>query len=167
MPRSCTICRHPDRASIDQMLVNRKPFRDIAGRVGLSKSALVRHFDDHLPELLAQAKQAAELAQAEDLLLQVRILRGKAIELLKRAEAEGDYRTALQGIREARACVELLLEVQGELDRRPQINVLVSPEWLTVRTVLLGALAAYPEARTAVATALLGVEHGNRNGRAG
>jgi hypothetical protein len=161
VPRTCTVCLHPDRPAIDQMLVNRRPFRTIAGQMQLSKSALIRHHDDHLPAQLAQAQQAVEVAQAEDLLDQVRILRSKAVDLLRKAEAAGDYRTALAGVREARACVELLLEVEGELDRRPTVNVLVSPEWVEVRARLLQALADYPDARAAVAAALLGPERTN------
>src|SRR5438270_7234359 len=98
MPRQCTVCAHPDRPAIDTMLVNHRPFRTIADQVKLSKTALIRHHDDHLPAHLAQAKQAAEEVQAEDLLQQVRTLRGKAIDLLKKAEASGDYRTALAGV---------------------------------------------------------------------
>ena len=165
MPRTCTVCTHPDRPALDQMLVNRQPFRHIAAQAGLSTSALVRHHDDHLPALLAQAKRAAETAQADDLLLQVKALRGKALELLRKAESEGDYRTALQGVREARACVELLLEVEGELDRRPQVHLWLAPEWLTVRGALLAALQPFPEARAAVAGRLLALE--GRNGHAG
>jgi hypothetical protein len=145
------------------MLVNRKPFRDIAGQMRLSKSALVRHHDDHLPALVAQAKQAAEVAQADDLLAQVRGLRSKAVSILLKAEQQGDLRTALAAIREARGCLELLLEVEGELDRRPTFNLVLAPEWLVVRGALLAALAPYAEARQAVAHALLGME-GNHGG---
>jgi hypothetical protein len=88
------------------------------------------------------------------------VLRAKAVDLLRRAEAVGDYRTALQGVREARACVELLLEVEGELDRRPQVSVLLAPEWLNVRAAVLVALQPYPEARVAVATTLRALEAG-------
>lgn len=54
--------------------------------------------------------------------------------------------------------LELLAKLRGELDERPQINVLLAPEWLTVRTALLEALWSYPEARTAVAARLQKLE---------
>jgi hypothetical protein len=78
--------------------------------------------------------------------------------LLAKASAAGDYRTALMGIREARACIETLLEVEGELDRRPAVNILLAPQWLVVRNALMLALRPYPEAASAVATALHSVE---------
>jgi len=53
---------------------------------------------------------------------------------------------------------ELLAKLLGELNEQPQINVLVAPEWLQVRSVLLDALAPFPEARTAVASRLLTLE---------
>ena len=42
----------------------------------------------------------------------------------------------------------------GDLDDRPVVNVLVSPEWQQVRAQILAALDPYPEARFAVAGAL-------------
>jgi hypothetical protein len=55
---------------------------------------------------------------------------------------------------------ELLAKLLGELNEQPQINVLVAPEWLQVRSVLLDALALYPEARASVAARLLMLEAG-------
>jgi hypothetical protein len=165
MPRTCTVCRHPERAEIDRELVARAPFRNIAARSGLATSSLVRHFDDHLPAELAKAEDARQAADATDLLKEVKILRGKAYALLLAAEREGDYRTALAGVREARGCLELLAELVGELDRKPQMNILISSEWLAVRACLLQALAPYPDARAAVATRLLALEDGNGSPR--
>lgn len=126
--------------------------------------AVQRHADaDHIAHRLAQAHEAAEVAQADDLLAQLQALRAKAIDLLEQAERAGDLRTALLGVREARATIELLAEMEGEIDRRPQVNVLVAQEWLSLRSALFEALAPYPEARTAVAGRLLALE-GRSNG---
>jgi len=144
MPRVCTVCTHPDRPAIDMALVNHRPFRDIACRFGVGRMAAVRHHDDHLPPELAKAQAAAEVAQADDLLDQVRALRSKALSLMLAAERQGDLRTALAGIREARGCLELLLEVEGELDRRPTLNLLIDPQWLATRAMLLDALPGLP-----------------------
>jgi hypothetical protein len=158
MPRTCTVCVHGDRPAVDQALVNHRPYRNIAAQFRLSTSALVRHHDDHLPEALTKAKAAADVAQADDLLAQLRALRSKAMALLLKAEQAGDIRTALAGVREARATLELLLELSQRIDRRPTLNLLVAPEWLATRSVLLDALAPYPEARSAVAASLVRLE---------
>jgi hypothetical protein len=52
------------------------------------------------------------------------------------------------------ATLELLAKLVGDLDERPQINVLLAPEWLQVRSELLTALWPFPEARAAVAARL-------------
>src|SRR5215210_3494991 len=128
--RHCTVCDHGDRPAVDMALVNHRPYRHIAAQFKLSTSALVRHHDDHLPEALTKAKAAAETANADDLLAQLRALRSKAMALLLKAEQAGDIRTALAGVREARSTLELLLEVEQRIDRRPTLNLLLAPEWL-------------------------------------
>ncbi len=45
-------------------------------------------------------------------------------------------------------------ELEGELQRNPQINITIDARWVEVRTLLLHALAPYPDARAAVAHAL-------------
>lgn len=158
MPRTCTVCPHADRQAIDSAVLSGESFRNIAKQFALSAAALYRH-REHLPATLVKAQDAAEVAHADDLLREVRALRSKAYHLLLAAEKQGDIRTALLGVREARGCLELLGRVVGELDdQRPQINVLISPEWHQVRAVLLAALQPYPEARAAVALQLATVD---------
>ena len=156
MPRLCTICVHSDRVAIDKSLVAGQSFAAIAALYRVSEDAVSRH-RVHIPAAMAKAQEAKEAAQGEDLLEQVKAFRNKALALMQKAESAGDLKTAIAGLREARACLELLLEVEGELDRRPQINLVVSSEWLQVRAVLFLALAPYPEARQAVSQQLLAV----------
>ncbi len=54
--------------------------------------------------------------------------------------------------------VQLLAKLLGQLDERPQVNVLMAPEWLQVRAALLTALAPYADARLAVAAALASLD---------
>jgi len=160
MPRVCTICSHPERAAIDAALVSGEPMRGIARMFAVSEDALNRHKrDGHTVTALAKAA-GAETVAADDLLAQVRFLQVKALGVLATAEAAGSLNVALSAVREARSCVELLAKLLGELDDRPQVNVLVSPEWAAVRTALLDALRPYPDARTAVSTRLLAIGDG-------
>src|SRR3712207_3895958 len=140
MPRRCTACDHPERHSIDGALVTGAPYRSVAKRFGLSESAVYRHKTEHLPAHLLKAKEAGEVARADDLLDQVRNLQVHALEILERAEKAGDLRTALAAISQARGNLELLGKLAGELDERPVVNLNVSPEWLELRAVLVGAL---------------------------
>ena len=156
VPRVCTACASPKRHEIDRALLNREGFAAIARESGVSEDAVKRHKDGgHVIQAIAPAPAAVQVAQAEDLLAQVRALRSKAMGLLIKAEAAGDYRTALAGVKEARACLELLLEVEGELDRRPNVQVLVAaPAWIAMRTAIKAALARHPHARADVADAI-------------
>jgi transposase-like protein len=156
MPRRCTVCDHPQRHNINEALVSGGPYRSVAKRFGLSESAVYRHKTEHLPAHLSKAREAEEAAQADDLLEQVRNLQAHALDILERAEKAGDLRTALAAISQARGNIELLGKLAGELDERPVVNLNVSPEWLELRAVIVGALEPHPAAHRAVLRALEG-----------
>ncbi len=156
MPRVCSCCTHAEREAINAALVANEPYRTIADRYGLSHQALMRHKAEHLPSIMVKSEEAREVAHADDLVWQIKQLRNKAIGILGKAETAGDLKTALMGVREARACIELLAEMEGEINRRPVFNLYMSAEWIEVRAVLLHALGDFPEARAAAALALRG-----------
>jgi hypothetical protein len=81
---------------------------------------------------------------------------------LEATEETHDHRVALAAIREARGNLELIGEVTKELDRTPTLNLHLNPEWMELRTVIVGALEPHPDARGAVLRAL----GGGSNGRA-
>jgi hypothetical protein len=54
VPRTCTICRHVERATIDKALVRRKLYRDIVQRFSVSKDILSRHIKEHVAPPLAK-----------------------------------------------------------------------------------------------------------------
>ena len=158
MPRTCTVCAHDEHHSINVALIHRESFRTISDCHGLSQTALKRHSRDHLPKLLVEAKQAVEAADADDLLGEVRDLQARTLAILEATEETHEHRVALAAIREARCNLELLARILGELDERPVTNILVSAEWVSVRTVMMEALGPYPEARIAVAEQLSELE---------
>jgi hypothetical protein len=161
MPMACSICTHPERQAIDRAVFAREPNRRIAAHFDVTEQAVRRHKSDHLPAKLAKAAEMRETDEAVDLLREMHALRRKAMDLLAKAERAGQIRVALQGIREARACLELLAEMEGDLDRRATVNLVLLPEWVAVRTVLLDALRPHPEARIHVTAALVALEAGD------
>ena len=154
MARQCSICTHDQRDAIDAELIAGIGYRKIAEQFGVSPAALSRHLRRHLVALLAGRQEV----DADNLLGQVANLQKQAQVIKDKAEAAGDLRTALQGIRELCRIIELLAKLRGELDERPVVNVLLSPQWVTVRAVLLEALSPFPAARQAAAAALLEVD---------
>jgi len=119
--RTCKCCTHPRRAELDRELVaNRRPYRSIAQDFAVSADSVFRHQRDHLPKVLVQAEGAKDIAQADDLLAQLKGLNEKARELAAKAESAGDYRAALMAIRELTRLLELTARVTGELDQQAQ-----------------------------------------------
>jgi hypothetical protein len=108
MPRRCTVYDHPKRHSIDEALVIGAPYRSVAKRFELSESSVYRHKTEHLPAHLLKGRKIEEVAQADELLEQVRTLQGHALGILERAEKAGDLRTALAAISQTRGNLELL-----------------------------------------------------------
>jgi hypothetical protein len=158
MPRRCTVCTHPDQEAIDEALMGGTALSALSAKYRVSEDALGRHKGKHVPAKLVAAQAAEEVAQADDLLDQVRDLQRRVLAILDKAEEAGELRTALGAIREARGNLELLAKLLGELDERPVTHVLVSAEWVMVRTAMMETLGRYPEARVAVAERLSALE---------
>jgi hypothetical protein len=158
------VCTHTERATIDATLLEGIPLRNIAERYGLSATALFRHRAEHIPAELIRAQEAAQAAQADDLLGQLRTLQTRCLAILEKAEKAEDYRTSIMAIREARSNLELLAKLLHQLNESPSIAIVLAPEWATVRAALFAALAPFPEARVAVAEQLSLLEmNGARN----
>ena len=158
MARKCVVCEHEKVNEINKALLAGETYRNIAKRFSVSISSLSRHKNQHIPKAMTKAQEAQEVAQADNLLEQVQSLQSRALSILAKAEASGDLRTALQGIREARSCLELLAKLQGELQQEGTVNITLAPEWLELRTVILQSLEPWPEARLAIAQAVKEVE---------
>lgn len=157
MGRPCTVCGHKDVDEINSLLLCSDSLRDIARQFGLSKDALSRHKESHIPELLSKStdlKAEVESTQGNQTLAEVRELKVKALEILAVAQGAGDLKTALMGIREARSCLELCMKAEGQIKDGPQITIVSNPEWVELRTLVINALEPYPEAREAVVYAI-------------
>lgn len=83
-------------------------------------------------------------------------LRDRAMALLEAAEAAGDIKAALTAIRESRGVLEHLSRLEERQGGNAAAVPLVdSPEWTRTRAAIITALADHPEARLAVAEALI------------
>ena len=160
MARRCTVCDHRQREEIDRQLVCGESYRDIARQFGLSKDAVSRHKESHIPDALVEAQDAGEVAQGDTLLAQVKALQSEAQDILGEARAAGDLKTALIGIGKAKECLELLFKVEGRLQDQQSVTVSVnmdiyhSPEWVRVGRMLAEVLRDYPDLRAEVAARL-------------
>lgn len=113
--RTCSICVHPQRHEIDRALIGRdSSLRDIEGQFGVSRSALSRHKREHLLRILRESEETERLQLKGELLDQVELLKEEAWSIKEQARTAGNLPTALTAIREARASIELLLELRLE-----------------------------------------------------
>lgn len=165
MPRVCTVCAHPARRAIDKALVSGESVPAVAGRYPtLHQRAVQRHKDEHLPLRLVQAAAHEDVREALDIVAQLKAINAASLEVLKQATAAGKGGLVLFAVDRIQKQIELQAKLLGELDDRPQINVLVTPEWHQVRSLLLTTLAPYADARAAVAASLLTLESKNGHG---
>ncbi len=79
----------------------------------------------------------------------------QTLKILDEAKAAKDYKTALQGIREARGLIALLAKLTQKPERRPEADILLSPEWQRIKSTLMTVLAPYPEIRATLAAKLM------------
>lgn len=94
MPRKCSICIHPKCDDINQALLSGASKRHIAMRFDVSEQALRRHERNHLPEVLVQAHEAAEVVSADKLLASLQEIKGRL------GEYEGIGKQLLQAIQQ-------------------------------------------------------------------
>jgi hypothetical protein len=154
MGQKCTVCSHPDAFAINEALViERRSLRNIAKQFDVNYQAVNRH-KQHIPHLLVQASRSMEIAEADTLIDRLEDLQRRTLAILEASEETKEHTTALAAIREARRNLEVIGEVTKELDRTPTFNLILMPEWIELRTKLLYALDAYPEARGSVLRAL-------------
>lgn len=157
MPRPCTVCVSKSRGEIEAALIESVPFRHIAARYGTSTGALQRHANDHLPARLLESRAVEEVADADNLLLQLRALQGRTLAILADTETSKDHPTALRAIGEARRNLELLAKLTELLGPETAVTVNIAIDQ-RAQQVILSALEPFPEARIAVAEALIEVE---------
>ncbi len=157
MARLCTACAHDQTEAISLELLQHVPMRDVAQKYGLSLSAVARH-KAHIPAQLAVSKEAETVAKVDNVIMRIRELDTRADDIYKQASTANDGALALKALRELRGITELYAKLAGELQTRTVNNIIVTPEWLSMRTVMLRALEPYPEARRALVGALGGMD---------
>lgn len=157
MGRPCSICVHPERVRIDAEIVAGMAYRDISGRFQLSKSAVERHAGEHIPQLISRSRELREWLNADQLVGELRVLRETTLGILEESRTAGEHAVSLAAIARLEKQAELVARLLGELVERQRVETLdlhVSEKWVLIRSAIVDALAAYPEAQAAVLAAL-------------
>lgn len=117
MPSTCGICKHAERAAIEQAHVEGASLRVIASRfAGTSPWSLARHFK-HIPAIIAKVAEH-ELRQSKitaKLPVRVEKLISEAEAITATARRKRDFSAALAAIRTRLSCLEMIGKLSGEL----------------------------------------------------
>jgi hypothetical protein len=160
VPRRCTVCFHEGRDEIDRQLSGGSAISAIGAEWGVSTDALKRHKANHLlPEMREKLVEDPDLRDV-DVLAEMKGLYARMKGHLKRVEETNNWQAIKAFHSEARADLELLAKLIGQLDERPVVNLSISPEWLEMRAAIVVALEPYSEARDAVLRAIAGAGDG-------
>lgn len=137
MARTCTICHHHRRDSMDKALLRGEKLKATARRYRVSEDALGRH-KKHLQLVIANAAAAVEqngLAYGSALLVEIGRIRADAERLQSEAERRRDVRAALKAIHERLAIVELEAKLSGQIETGHK-NVTVNVQAITPEEAL-------------------------------
>ncbi|MEZ2219625.1 hypothetical protein [Rhizobium sp. RCC_161_2] len=167
----CTVCQNRERAAIDLALARKVPFAALARRYKLGSDSLRRHEKNHLPpQLRAQLLAGpADLpmdldrlkeTESQSLLANIVALRHRLFAMMDRAEEVQDTAGAQRAASQLHRNFELTGKLLGDLSTGTTINnnVLISPAYIEMRSELVRALKAHPDAARAVAAVLQGLE---------
>jgi len=151
------VCNHTKVNKINAQIIEGTTLETLSISYNLSVTALHRH-KKHIPVQLAKAQEAKETAAADNLMGRVAALNDKAEEIYIRAMEADNLAAAVGAVRELRGLTELYAKITGELQAQTVNNIIVMPEWVTLRNAILYALEPYPEARLAVIQAVGRIE---------
>ncbi|PZS15530.1 MAG: hypothetical protein DLM57_12495 [Pseudonocardiales bacterium] len=128
----CSVCRHPDAASIDAGLLAGTPIRTVAGTHSLSRSSVHRHRQNHLS---AQAITEPDPDERREPLTLVDV-HGQLTSLADRLERVVELATrtrkamaAVAAMRELRQTLEVIARIQAD----PELRKMASGQEIRAR----------------------------------
>ena len=174
----CAVCRHPDRARVEMARGASK--RAVGEKFGVHPDAAWRHWHNHVPQhvkatLSVQAlKPGAELEklvvdESLGLLQHLQRVRATLYAQFDSAAETGNHQACAMLANQLHRNLQLAATSTGELQKHSPtsvMNVLLAPAYLDLRSGLLRALRAFPEAAAAVAAVFRHAEAPVIDGRA-
>ena len=118
MARSCSICTHHRRDSIDKLLLRGEQLNSVARRFSVSPDAVFRH-KKHMQLVMAEAAAVSEQKDFEygsALLAEVARIRADAERLQLEYESRRDLRGALRAIETRLTVIELEARFAGQIE---------------------------------------------------
>jgi hypothetical protein len=164
----CSICKHKSRHQIEIGLAHGISHSALSRRFNVSADAVGRHATNHLSPamraaiLTAQAPSAIDLdalqaSESEGLLSQLVHQRARLQQHVSMAIDYGDVKAAVSAEGAITANLALVGKLLGMIVQRHDVrstSLLVSPDYLKLRSTLIDALRPFPNAAKAVGAAL-------------
>ena len=160
----CKVCKHPKKAEIEQQIAARTVTNVEAARiVGCHPSTISRHMRHHVaPNVHEWLRAEAKERQSANVLDQLTQSHQVTSQILNAALSEGDYRLALKTLGVELKQLKFKAKLTGELNEAPQVNLVLSPEFIQLRQVIMRVLGPHPELREEAAQALLEMDAANK-----
>src|SRR5215468_10622328 len=163
----CSVCSHRELAQIDTALARGVAAPAIARRFKLGTDSVYRHGRNHLPPQLRAAVLAGpdlegvdldklKQTESQSLLGNLVALRHRLFAALDAAEEYNDAGMLTRVASQLHQNLEITGKLLGDLgvSSTNVTNILIAPQYISLRVELVKALAPFPEARAAVAQAL-------------
>jgi hypothetical protein len=140
-------------------LVSGASLRQVAREFDLTRSAVHRHKQAHLPQSLIALTPAAIIhsngapASSEDVLASLQRLHAVCSEALEVASDSGNLLQLALASRELRGALEVMAKHIERLEARrgaPVVDIAKSADWIELRTVMMKVLDQFPEAKRAM-----------------
>jgi len=122
MPQTCSICKSKRLAEINRELITGTSCRDIARRYRLSKTAVNRHKQAHLPASLQLAREHENVLSAEHLLAEMSELKDRLWRGLEQAETARNPAAFVSFAREFRQCLESYFHISEGIADKARAN---------------------------------------------
>jgi hypothetical protein len=167
---ACQVCIHKHRHLLELGLVHRVPVRVLSRRFELSKDSIFRHRRLHMSPQLVAAMLVAQCpsdvdledlqrSESEGLLANLVAQRARLQMLSELCFEQGELSAATSVERAITQSLELTSKLLGMIVQRTSTtNILISADYLQLRQTIVGALRPFPEAATAVGSALAALE---------
>jgi hypothetical protein len=169
---NCGVCRHPRRDMIDLGLVCGEPHAVLSERFQLSHDSIRRHSQNHLPPQVRAAVmtqlapsavdlEALQRSESESLLASLIGQRARLAILASKAVEDGLPSVAVRCEAAVLNNLELVSRLLGQLVSRSEIttkSMLLTPDYLAVRRILVEELRPHPELAARIAERIAAIE---------
>jgi hypothetical protein len=162
----CSFCLHPQRQEFERKIASKELSMSKAAQLMDSNKATVsRHMRNCFPKKVAEwVKPEASKEETLNVVNALIESHDTTLKILKDSLDEGDRRTALMALQTEIKQLELTAKLTGQLNEAPQVNLLMNPEFMKLKQIIVKELAPYPEARVALSDALDALAEDDDNG---